>query len=127
MSREPELGQIVFGNPTGEYGTDDYVDALIDALLNEIERVYWNENQEEWNRADDPKMKGVDFRPYCWNEESEEAEKPNLKFDFSPQEIRWYKYPRRGQNCTIEWDEKEWREWFDEGMKVIRKNEKDLF
>jgi hypothetical protein len=126
MSNEPELGQIMFGNPTGDYGTTEYVDSLIDYLLNEIERIYWNENQSEWNRHDNPDFKGIEFRPYIWDEESEEAKKPNLKFDFSSQEIRWYKHPGRGQSCSEKWSERKWREWFDEALKVIRSNEKDL-
>lgn len=128
MSNEPELGQIVFGNPTGDYGTEDFADALIEALLCEIERVYWNKQQKRWDRHDKPMLAGVEFRPYWWgDEDSPEAEKPNLKFDFSPQEIRWYKYPGRGQSCTLQWNEREWRVWFDEALKVICDNDIDLF
>lgn len=114
---------MLFGNPTGSYGTKDYQDALIEGLLNEIERVYLNVNQKEWDRHEDPNIKGLEFRPYCWNEESEEASKPNLKFDGSKQEVRWYKYPGRGQSVTEDWEPKEWSKWFDLGLSIIRKHD----
>lgn len=127
MATEIEIGQAVFGNPTGDFGTPEYVDALVSALLEEIGRVYWNENQEEWTGYQDPKMKGVEARSYYWGDDEKEAALPNLKFDFSEQEIRWYKHPGRGQSSSLEWDEKQWREWFDEALKVIRSNEKPLY
>lgn len=126
MSTEPELGQKIFRNPTGDFGTPEYADALIEALFSEIDRVYWNTNQESWERYTDPKMKGVEVRNYCWDDDSEETKKPNLKFSHSPQEIRWYKYPGRGQSCTVKMDEKEWVEWFGNAMKIIRKSDKHL-
>lgn len=58
---EPELGQLVFGNPIGAYESPDWVDALVNAVLNEIERVFWNKNQREWNRFEDPRIPGVEF------------------------------------------------------------------
>ena len=124
MSDCPELGQMAFGNPTGSHGTDDFIDALVDHLLAEIDRVYWNVYQREWDRSDDPKFSGVEFRPYYWGDDETEAEKPNLKFDFSPQEIRWYKHPGRGQSCSILWDAKQWREWVNMAVEVIRKSDK---
>jgi ABC-type amino acid transport substrate-binding protein len=47
MSEKPELGQIVFDNPTGNYGTEEWQDVLIEYLLEEIKRVYWNKNQKD--------------------------------------------------------------------------------
>ena len=127
MSDQPELGQIMFGNPTGAYGTEEWVDALVEALLYDIERVYWNQQQEQWNRYEDIKMEGVEFRPYYWGDNEEEAAKPNLKFDFSEQAIRWYKHPGRGQSSELKFTPEEWIEWFNKGMAVIRGNDKDLF
>lgn len=122
MSKEPELGQLAFGAPTGNYGTEEWQDALIEYLLEEIDRVFWNVNQKMWER-EDLEMKGFQFREYCWTD-GPEADLPNLKFDFSPQEIRWYKHPGRGQSCMLKWDEKEWIKWFNEALKVIKKNDK---
>lgn len=120
-----ELGQMLYRTPTGSYETPRFVDALIEDLLNEIERAYWNVSQEEWERFDNPKLYGVVYKSYYWGEDEKEAEKPNLTFNFSPQEIRWYKYPGRGQSSTVEWNEKEWVEWYNKGLEVIKDKEKN--
>lgn len=125
MSIKKELGQIAFGNPTGDYGTPEFVDALIDYLLNEIERVYWNKYQQEWNREDDPMLKGVIFNSYYWGDDEKEANKPNLAFKGLKQEIRCYKHFGRGQLSSLEYTEKEWRVWFDEALKIIVNNDRD--
>ena len=121
MSDKPELGQMLFGNPTGSYGMPEYADALVRALLHEISRVYWNRNQKSWDDHADPAICGVEFRPYWWgDDEAPEATKPNLKFDHSEQEVRWYKRPGRGTSCTIEWGPLAWTEWFGAALKTIR-------
>ena len=127
MAEQPELGQMMFGNPTGEYGTPNFVDALVFELLNQADRVYWNKMQRQWERYDDPKIEGMEFRAYYWGDDEDEANKPNLKFDFSPQEIRWYKHPGRGQTCSILWDEKQWVEWFEKAYDLICKADGPLF
>lgn len=126
MSEQVEIGQAIFGNPTGDYGTEGYQDALVEDILSEIERVYWNKNQIEWNRHDDPMLSGVTFRPYYWGDDEEKEALPNLKFDFSPQEIRWYKYPRRGQSFSLRWSAEQWVEWYNEAMKIIQSNDTRL-
>jgi hypothetical protein len=117
---EPELGQIVFGkNLGGDFAVPRYADAFIQALLFEVERVYWNINQEKWDRLVDPQIPGLVFRAYYWGDDSVEAEKPNLSFDFSPQEIRWYKYPGRGQSASVDFLPSDWIDWFEKGFEVI--------
>lgn len=116
-----ELGQIAFGNPTGEYETPEHAEALIEYLFSEIDRVYWNREQEEWGRNYDPRIPGIVFRPYHWGDD-EEASKPN--FESFNQEIRWYKYPGRGVTHSKEMSEEEWIEWFYKTLEVIRESEK---
>jgi hypothetical protein len=123
MSKEPELGQLVFGNPTFNFGTPEFADALIEYLLEEIKRVYWNKNQEQMENFYECNLNGVELRPYYWGDNEEEIKKPNLKFNGLEQEIRWYKYPGRGQSCIKNWNEKQWIEWFDKSLKIIRANE----
>jgi len=115
-----ELGQMMHGNPTGEYGTAEWVDALIEALISEAERVYWNVNQEEWDRYSDPKIKGLEFRPYYWGDDEKEAALPNLKFTDSPQEIRWYKHIGRSMTASESFTIGSWISWFNHGMAIIR-------
>lgn len=125
MSKEPELGQLCFGNPTGEYGTEEWHDALVDYLLEEITRVYWNINQKEWEMDFDPELEGVKFRHYWWGDEDDlKASLPNLKFKGMKQAIYWYKYPGRGQSCRVQYTPEEWIEWFNKSLKIIRKNDK---
>lgn len=64
----PTLPQMMFGNPTGTYDCPDFVEALIASLFDEIERVYWNKNQQEWDRETDPEFPGITVRPYSWGE-----------------------------------------------------------
>ena len=123
MSKEPELGQLAFGNPTGGYGTPEFADALISYLLEEIKRIYWNKKQEELECLSNCDLKSIELREYYWGDDKTEAVKPNLKFEGLEQEIRWYKYPGRGQSCKIEMTEKEWKEWFENALKIIRNNE----
>jgi hypothetical protein len=74
-------------------------------------------------RIQDPKIPGIEVRPYYWGEDEKEAEKPNFKF--KDVEIRWYKYPGRGMSCNVDWSEKEWRKWFEECLSHLRKFEKE--
>jgi len=65
---EPELGQAVFGNPSGEYKCPEFVDALLNYLCQEISRVYWNVNQKEWDEYENPRIPNIEYRPYYWGD-----------------------------------------------------------
>lgn len=121
-----ELGQMMHGNPVGNYSTRNYQDALVLSLLQEMDRIFWNKKQEDWNRHDDPEMVGVEFRPYFWGEDEKEAAKPNLKFIFSEQEIRWYKHPGRSMTVTIDWTADEWVQWYENAYQLINANDEKL-
>lgn len=103
---------MAFGNPTGEFASPEYVDAFIDYILYRMELIFWNREQRQWDRTEDPKILGIEFRPYWWgDEDSEEADKPNLAFGEA--HIRWYKHPGRGQTVNVDWKPDQWVEWFD--------------
>ena len=114
---EPELGQVIFGNKAGAFDCPDFVDAMIQFLLWRTGLVFWNRKQREWDRIEDPGIQGVKFRPYCWDEDSTEADKPNLAFDGV--EIRWYKYPGRGMSVNKDWTPVELVAWFDKIHKLL--------
>jgi hypothetical protein len=61
MAADVELGQAVFGNPTGEYPCPAWVDALVREILRQIDRVYWNVHQREWD-GEDPQIPGIEYR-----------------------------------------------------------------
>jgi hypothetical protein len=119
--KDLELGQIMFGNPVGEYECPEYVEALLSHIFEEIDRVYWNIHQETWEEESTPGIPGIKVRPYCWDEDSKEASKPNFKFESV--EIRWYKHRGRGMTVNVNKSYKQWIDWFDRCLKVIRKYE----
>ena len=57
---------MMHGNPAGNYDTPEWIDALVAYILNEMERIVWNNQQREWDRYYDPELPGVQFRPYYW-------------------------------------------------------------
>lgn len=113
-----------------QYNTLLFVDALLEHILGEVNRVFWNVHQEEWDKYEDPQIPGIEYHPYYWGEcdcEDEETTlhtpdcptiQPNFKFE--EVEIRWYKHPGRGQSCNVDWDERAWRLWFDRCVKAIQ-------
>lgn len=121
-----EIGQMIYGNPTGRFETKQYQDALVLSLLDKIEIVYWNKNQIQWERHENPGLVGVEFRPYYWGDDAEEAVKPNLKFIFSEQEIRWYKHPGRSMSVTLDWTPDEWVQWYESAYQLIDANDEPL-
>lgn len=126
MATEPEIGQMLFGAPTGDYGMPEYADALVHGLLSEIERVYWNLNQKEWDRYADPGLPGVEYHSYWWgDEDAPEAERPNLSFGDGV-EVRWYKYPGRGSTVNKKMSAADWCEWFTRAHALICKADLDI-
>jgi hypothetical protein len=115
---QPELGQMVFGNPWGEYECPAYVDALVRDLLREIGRVFWNVNQREWDKCEDPTIPGIEFRPYYWGSDEDEAAKPNLKH--GDVEVRWYKHPMRSSSLNVEPDPAVIIPWFESALAAIQ-------
>lgn len=108
-----------------EYECDPYVEALLDALLDEIRRVHWNVYQHQWgpswhyDEIEDPEIPGILFTRYydgcpC---EDEPEHRPDCRharpnFQFEDVQFRWYKYPGRGMSTTKEWNAEQWRTWF---------------
>jgi len=126
----PELGQACFGAPWSAYAIPEFAESLFETILERLRYIVQNRDQVAWDRAFDPKVPGVIFRSYCWNEcrcpEGQhdpncEACKPN--FVFEEVEIRWYKYPGRGMSCNRELTQGEWIAWFDRCMAALRKYE----
>src|SRR5690242_17897709 len=123
MTVSLELGQMVFGNPTGEHSCPHWVDALVFEILSEIERVFWNKNQRVWNRYEDPQIPGIEYRPYYWGDDDAEAEKPNLKH--GNVEVRWYKHPGRSSTLNVEAKHDVIIRWFESAIATIQACEGD--
>lgn len=127
MSREryqPELGQMLFGNPTGEYEMPEYAGSLLHGLLNEFERIFRNMNQKQWDRDEPVSFNGVYFRPYWWGDENApEASLPNFGLDGDGIEIRWYKHPGRGLSVTHDLTPGQWAAWHDRVARALHLHE----
>jgi hypothetical protein len=128
---ESILGQIVSGNPAGEHAVPDYVEALLGALLDEIDAVYDGQKSEEeraetadgwggrWNFGGPaPRIPGFELRAYYWGDDPTEAAKPN--FAFGGVEVRWYKWYGRGMSVNVEMEPAGWVAWFDRALAAVR-------
>lgn len=143
MSEKPELGQIVgFAAGTGSYGTSDQVDALVMDLIHEIERVFWNREQREWDSSwscEDPKIQGVTVRGFrypkydCFDDvpesEQEEAARDTAEaalpsFEHGEVAIWWYKYPGRSMSSNREMSAEGWFAWHASALAAIRSVER---
>ena len=122
----PELGQMVFGNPTGDFSVSAIGSAAVSSLLDDVSRVFWNRGQrevsfsnegdaEEWNAYGS----GLEWHAYWWGgEEAAEAGRPNLVFDGV--EVRWYKHPGRGESVDREMSPDAWSEWLEAAIEAVR-------
>jgi len=117
MSESPELGQVLFGQPTGSHGTPDWVDSMITGIMAQLERVFWNINQQQYFR-EDADIGTVHIRAYRYDDDVDAG--PNFWVEGDPQEIRWYKYPGRGQSCKLEYTWEQWAAWHDKVIAGLR-------
>lgn len=102
------------------YEVSDFVEALVFAIERELERVYSNWNQKLFEEHDWQfiEIEGFAWRRFYWGDNEKEMDLPNLTF--GEVQICWYKYPGRGMSTNVDYDERQWREWFDEVMKTVR-------
>lgn len=97
---EPELGQMVFGQPTQEYDGGELLDAALTYLSEELDRVLWNRLQKECpspfaNSGARFETEGLAIHSYDWGSENQPW---NLKC--GDVEISWYKWSGRGQSVN---------------------------
>ncbi len=117
MPMTPELDQLAFGNPWGDYSCPAWVDALVRELLAQIERVYANRHQRQWIQNEDPGIPDIEFRPYYWGNDVTLAALPNFKHGSI--EVRWYKHPMRSSSLNVDPEPDEMIAWFESAMRAI--------
>ena len=127
---EIELGQILFGNPISEFKCPEFIEAGLRHLANEIERIEWNNKQEEYeapisNNGGEYKTDTFEMRAYYWGEDEKLAALPNFKCGSF--ELRWYKYCGRGMSMNKKIDANEFFEIINKCLESVRKLEKELF
>ena len=124
---EPELGQMIFGQPSQVYDCPEYIEALLRGISSELERVMWNNNQEEYsspmdNTGQQFKNDTFEANAYSWNDEVEQP----YNFKYKDIEISWYKYLGRGMSINKPITKKQAVKMFDDCIASIRKMEKPL-
>lgn len=121
----PELGQAVFGQPYKEFEVPEIMDAALQYIRYELERVRWNIRQQ---RDPDPfgnygaEYKNDTFHAvsYSWSDE----EQP-YNFKWSDLEISWYKYMGRGMSANQEIDPNLAAQCLEECLESLRAWEKE--
>jgi hypothetical protein len=106
----------------------ELVESVIRTISDELQRVYWNNNQEEL--PDPTSNTGQVFtdldtfkiRAFDWSE-PEEYE-PN--FEWRDYKVEWYKYLGRGMTANRPIKPDEMAEMLEDCLKAIRKWEKPL-
>ena len=125
---EPELGQAIWGQSSQQYETPELLKAVLNAIRDELERVYWNNNQKE---IKDPfsntggKYENNTFRVEAYNWNDDEEQEYNFKWqDFK---VSWYKHMGRGMSMNRKISPDELNEMLQHCLKSIQSEEKELF
>lgn len=101
---QPELGQLVFGQPTQQFAVPDIMTAVLEKLATEYERVGWNIHQKEienpfYNSGPAYNLKTDVFEvwAYSWTTDDQ-------PFNFAWRDLRvsWYKWCGRGASSNVE-------------------------
>lgn len=102
---EPEIGQMLFGQPHQRFEVPLYVEAALRAISAELDRVMWNLHGEEYEYESPFANTGNRFEcdtfkvhAYDWNEDHHQA----WNFKWKDIEISWYKHYRRGASINRE-------------------------
>jgi hypothetical protein len=121
---QPEMGQMCFGNKWEDYEIPEYANALLQHLIEEMKRVYWNNKQELFNECQYTKINKVVYRPYYWGEDSRAKQKPNFYILGDKVQVFWYKHPGRGMSVNRKMSMKGWIDWFNRVLKRLWKADK---
>jgi hypothetical protein len=132
----PELGQILFApHSISDHPVPEYVAALLDYILSEFDRIYWNRFQTSSplrytyrpDQADPdysifPLPDGTQIRSFWWGDENDPAATlPN--FEHAGVTIHWYKHPGRSMTTNTAQDAQAWTVWFNSALTAIRATE----
>lgn len=113
------------------YDVPNYVEAALDKIDTELDRVMWNVNQEEYESPFGNTGRGYkddifEAEAYDWDEDSEQE----YNFKWRDYKIRWYKYCGRGMESNRYMSPQECAEMLDECLADIRSldiDEEELF
>ena len=120
---EPELGQMVFGQPWGEYRASNLLIAALESISTELDRVMWNIYQVEYdspfeNTANDFQCDAFEVDAYSWDDDIQP-----YNFKWRDVEVKWYKYLGRGTSVNQELSNDKIAEMLDDCLGALRKYE----
>jgi hypothetical protein len=124
---EPELGQMVFGQPWRKYECPEYIIALLKEIGEVLYRMMGNLGNHPYdnpfsNTGANFKCDVFEVEAYSWAEEPQEC-----NFKYKDIEISWYKYLGRGTTINRETTYEEIIEMFDACIKELRRIEKKYY
>lgn len=117
---KPELGQALFGQPTQEYEADNLMDAAINLLADELNRVLGNVTQR--HPIDSPfsntgarfDTDGLSVHAYSWSDDDQPW---NLKC--GEVEVSWYKWSGRGMSVNKPMTPDDTKAFLDSALGII--------
>jgi hypothetical protein len=123
---EPELGQMVFGQPFKQYEGSELLDAALRAISNELDRVMWNIEQEEYsspfdNTGNQFECDTFKAHAYSWNDEEDQP----WNFKWRDVEVSWYKWSGRGLSTNKPLAPDLISEMLDDCLAAVRRHEKE--
>ena len=127
-----ELGNLMFNqNKNQAYDCPEYVIDLLRGIESRLERIYWNNNQEELespfqNTGNEMTIGNMIIRAYNWNEDTA----TDYNFKYNDLEISWYKYLGRDTTINIDPNSEGFNdkiiEYYNECLELIDNTELDL-
>jgi len=104
MGYQPELGQMVFGQPWQKHECPQILEAALAFLSEEVQRVLWNIKQEQLNpfgnHCEAFRCEAFGVWSYDWSDNEDAAQPYNFCHPKSGVCISWHKYAGRGMSCN---------------------------
>lgn len=95
---EPELGQMLFGQPSQELECPDYIDAALEFLATLFDNKRLSDENPFRNTGWEWSNEIFEVKAYSWNEDIEQK----YNFKYRDIEVSWYKYLGRGNSINRE-------------------------
>lgn len=122
---EPELGQALYGQPIKEFAVSELVEACLQSISYELDRVMGNLGNRDWsspfeNSGNVPGFVCPTFstHAYSWGDD----EQP-YNFKWGGVEISWYKWSGRGLSSNVEITPDMASKMLDECLAAVREYE----
>lgn len=118
---EPELGQMVFGQPYKTFPVSELTIAALSSINDELSRVMWNRDQREYsspfgNTGNSFKCDEFQVEAYSWGDD----EQP-YNFKWRDIEISWYKWFGRGTSANMKISPERTGEMLTACLSAVRK------